>query len=280
MKILSDDIGDKNVFKHENLKKSARYIEKTLSEAGYEVALQAYVADSAAVENIIAEKKGSKRPDEIVLVGAHYDTCLNPGADDNASAVAGLLEIARMFSEKDVSRTIRFVAFVNEEPPFYKTEKMGSYVYARKAREKDENIRAAIILEMIGYDSNEPGSQSYPPMLGFFYPDKGNFIAIVGNLRYKWLVRRVKRRFKEQTFFSVESLAAPGFVPGVDFSDHWSFWKWDYPAVMITDTAFYRSPHYHRNSDTYETLDYGAMAEVVQAISKAVEELIKQEKIE
>jgi hypothetical protein len=273
VKKLSFEIGDRSLFRYERLLSAAAYIGQEFAEYGLRVTKQQYSAGNRIVENIIAQRIGRSKPGETVVVGAHYDTCNNPGADDNASAVAGLLEMARRLAIDNPERTVQFIAFVNEEPPFFKTNLMGSYVYARSAREEGRNIRAAIILEMIGYYTSEPGSQRYPPLLKFFYPDVGNFIAVVGNVRNRWLVGLIESIFKKHSSFPIESLAAVSLVPGIDFSDNWSFWKMDYPAVMITDTSFYRNTNYHKKTDTYETLDYLSMAEVVRGLYRVLLEL-------
>lgn len=263
---LAHEIGDRSIFRHERLAKAAGYITQTFTSLGYTVEFQNYSVSERKVKNIIVTKLGVKTPEEIVIVGAHYDTCFNPGADDNASGVAGLLELARFMSDKQTNRSIKFIAFVNEEPPFFKTENMGSRVYAKAAKAKGENIKGVIILESIGYYSDKPHSQRYPPFFGLFYPNKGNFIAVVGNLPSRWIVKKVVSNFKKETRFPIESITTFGFIPGVDFSDHWSFWKEGYPAVMITNTAFYRNPDYHNSSDTYEKLDYESMSEVTKGL--------------
>ena len=267
---LAHEIGDRSIFRYEKLDEAARYITQTFNSFGYNVEFQEYNVSNTTAKNIIATKIGVKTPEEIIIVGAHYDTCFNPGADDNASAVAGLLELARFISDKRTNRSIKFIAFVNEEPPFFKTEDMGSRVYARAAKKRKDDIKAVLILKSIGYYSDSLYSQRYPPFFGLFYPNRGNFIAIVGNLRSRWLVKKVVSNFKKETQFPIESIATFGFIPGVDFSDHWSFWKEGYPAVMITDTAFYRNPNYHSSSDTYETLNYENMAEVVKGLSRVL----------
>ena len=271
VKKLSDEIGERSMFQYEALEKSAEYISGQLKSYGYEVEYQEYKVGGKAAKNIIATKKGSAKGDpKIVIVGAHYDSCFNPGADDNASGVAGLLELARLFSQEKTERSIKFIAFVNEEPPFFKTEEMGSRVYAKAARQRNENTKAVIILEMIGYYSDKPNSQRYPPLIGLFYPNKANFISVVGNFPSGHLVKKLVTGFKRTTNFSLESAVLPGFVSGVDFSDHWSFWKEGYPAIMVTDTAFYRNPHYHQATDTYEKLNYPYMAEVVNGLKSVL----------
>ncbi len=272
---LAHENGDRSVFQYEELKEVERYIRKELSLFGYEIELQGYKIDRKEVTNIIAIKNGTTKPEEIVILSAHYDTCFNPGADDNASGVSVLLELARSLSSIPTNRTLKFIAFVNEEPPFFKTEEMGSMVYVREARKKKEDIKASLVFESVGYYLDTPNSQHYPPLFGFFYPNKGNFIAIAGNFSSGWLAKNVVSSFRENTEFPIESVVTFGFVPGVDFSDNWSFWKGGYPSIMITDTAFYRNPHYHSASDTYEKLDYEAMAELVKGFTGVSIELTK-----
>lgn len=222
---LGYEIGDRSVFKHEELTQTEKYITEELSSFGYNVGFQSYNTYNKRVKNIIATKKGTGKPEEVVIVGAHYDTCFNPGADDNASGVAGLLELARLLFDTELKRTIKFIAFVNEEPPFFKSQEMGSYVYAQQARKNKEDIKAAIILESIGYYSQAPNSQNYPPFLGMFYPNQGNFICVVGNFSSSWLVKRIVTIFKNNSKFSIESFVGPSFIPGVDFSDNCRFGK-------------------------------------------------------
>ncbi|MCX6348150.1 MAG: M28 family peptidase [Candidatus Aureabacteria bacterium] len=257
---LAGGIGIRNVWCSEKLEAAADYIRSRLASCGYAVEEQSYQAEGVAVSNLIAEKRGTKHPEEAVIVGAHYDTTETPGADDNASAVAGLLELARAFSAEPTARTVRFVAFVNEEAPFFRSDLQGSRVYVRAAKDRGERIVAAVVLEMIGYYTDRPRSQRYPPPLGLWYPSRGNFVAVVGNIPSRRLVKEVVGAFSASSPFPVESVTAPGFIPGVDLSDHRSFWQEGIPAVMITDTAFYRNPNYHRAEDTPETLDYQSMA--------------------
>lgn len=266
VKRLSDDIGDRSVFRYEKLQEAKEYIIGEFKSYGYEVETQGYTIYGRYSENIIVTKKG--RLDSVIIIGAHYDTCFNPGADDNASSVAGLLELARLFSGVETNYTIRFIAFVNEEPPFFKSKNMGSYQYLQTI--KGEDIRGAIILEMIGYYNNKLFSQKYPFLFGLFYPNRANFIAIISNFESRRFAKEIKANFRRHSRFPIESVATFSFVPGVDFSDNWSFWKAGIPAVMITDTAFYRYPYYHSEQDTYEKLDYDSLAEVVYGLYKAI----------
>lgn len=270
---LSAEIGDRSVFRYEQLQQAQKYITSEFRSLGYRVELQEYKVYGKSVHNIIAVKKGTTNSEELIVVGAHYDTCFNPGADDNASGIAGLIELAEILSKKKTNINIEFVAFVNEEPPFFKTDDMGSLVYAKWAKKENKKIKAAVILEMIGYYINEPNSQKYPPLFGLFYPNKGNFIAVVGNFKSKWLTKEVTSSFKKHSSFPIEAISTFEFISGIDFSDHWAFWQQGYPAVMITDTSFYRYAHYHEKSDTHDKLNYEAIAEVVKGLSGVLLEI-------
>jgi Zn-dependent M28 family amino/carboxypeptidase len=256
---------------YENLQAAGRYIEKILKRYGYSIQSQSYLFEGKEVRNIIATHPNKHAHEETILVGAHYDTVPgSPGADDNASGVAGMLELARLFSDHPTARTLKFVAFSNEEDGL-----IGSQVYSRWAKERGERIVAMISLEMIGYYTDEFHSQKYPAGLRLFYPDTGNFIGVVGHLRYMGLVWKVKTALKKHSTVPVESLAGVSWIRGIELSDHASFWREGYPALMITDTAFYRNPHYHTSMDTSETLDYKRMAEVVQGLYHVLNSLDK-----
>ncbi|MDP2939406.1 MAG: M20/M25/M40 family metallo-hydrolase [Candidatus Omnitrophota bacterium] len=272
--MLSHKIGNRSVFYYDNLERAANYISEQFVTYGYKVEFQEYILENKKVKNIIAVKNGIKASEEIIVVGAHYDSCFNPGADDNASGVAGVLELARFMKDKDIDRTIKFIAFANEEPPYFKTENMGSRIYAREAKIKNEAIKAVIILETIGLYTNKINSQRYPIILGIFYPNKGNFITIVGNINSRHLVNKIKTSFRKYSKFPISSIALD-FIPASDFSDHWSFWKEGYSAVMVTDTAFLRNFHYHRDSDTWEKLSYENMACVIEAFCSVLFDLAK-----
>jgi len=270
---LSEEIGDISFYNLKGLREAEDYISKQFASYGYKVEFQPYEINGVTVKNIIATKKGAKYPDRFIIVGAHYDNHFNPGADDNASGIAGLLEAARLLSNYDSANSIKFIAFVNEEPPFFKTKYMGSRVYASAARLRNENIKGAVILEMIGYYSNEPFSQRYPPIFGLFYPNKGNFIGVLANFNSWQLAKEVVSGLKERALLPVESIATFDFIGGIDFSDNGSFWKEGFASVMVTDTASYRNKYYHSQSDTYDTLNYKAMAEVVRGIGFALKRL-------
>lgn len=272
---LSSRIGSRGYLEMRSLERAANYITEELKSYGYEVLFQPYKFEGRTYKNIIVELKGKKTPEKILIIGAHYDTVIGtPGADDNASGVAGMLELARLLYRKDLNKTLRFVAFTLEEPPLFRSRYMGSYIYTKSLKDKKEDIEGMISLEMIGYFKDAPKSQSFPlPFFSWFYPDTGNFIALIGNLSSKRFISRVKEGFKKGTRLPLESLSAISCIPGVDFSDHLSFWRFGYKAMMVTDTAFYRNLNYHGISDRAGTLDYERMAEVVIGLKSAIEEL-------
>ena len=251
--------------RNSDLERPARYIEKAL---GAKAQSQYFESGGRRVRNI---EVGSGA----IVVGAHYDTVPgSPGADDNASGVAVLIELASLLATQGLP--IRFVAFANEEMPYFLTEEMGSSAWAKRARERGEPVRAMFSLEMLGCYRDAPGSQRYPAPLGLFYPDRGDFIAFVGDLGARGLVRASIGSFRQHANFPSEGVAAPGFVPGVSWSDHWSFRKHGYPAIMVTDTAFYRYPHYHLPSDTPEKLDYERMARVALGLAAMLRDLARE----
>ncbi len=224
--------------------------------------------------NIEAEIPGAQHPETILVVGAHYDTAGNlPGANDNASGVAATLELARHLVGSKPKRTIRWVFFANEEPPFFQSHDMGSYVYAKRCRERSEDIRAMLSLETIGFYTDQPGSQTYP--IGFHpgYPDRGNFLGFVADFKSALLLRSALKSFRAATSLPAEGAAAPRSVPGIGWSDQWSFWEFGYRALMLTDTAPFRYPYYHTAQDTPEKLNYPRFADAVQGIAAVVHDL-------
>lgn len=274
---LAGDIGERNIWRPTALEAAALYVEASLRELGDRVASEPFTVEGRTVRNVLAERPGAGLAGEVVLVGGHYDTVPgSPGADDNATGVAAVLELARLLSSTRHARTLRFVAFVNEEPPFYLSEAMGSLHHARRARERGEAIVAMFSLESIGYYSDAPGSQSYPFPLSLIYPTTADFIGFVGNIRSRSLVRRAIASFRRSTAFPSEGAALPDVIPGVGWSDHWSFWQAGYPAVMVTDTALFRHPAYHTTQDTAEKVDYERMARVVAGLARVVGELAGQ----
>ena len=241
--VLAGEIGERNVFRPEGLRAAAEYIRDVWTAQGFPVTEEAYEVAGQRCVNLLVEQKGSRRPDEIVVVGAHYDSLVGTaGANDNATGIALLLEMSGILKQAVPVRTLLFVAFVNEEPPFFHSEQMGSRVHARNARRRGDNIVAMVSLETLGYYADTPGSQRYPFPFGAFYPDRANFLAVVGNLSSRPVVIEFLRHLSEATDFPVEGAATFSWIPGVDWSDHWSFWQEGYRAVMLTDTAPYRYP--------------------------------------
>jgi Zn-dependent M28 family amino/carboxypeptidase len=268
---LAGDIGERNVFRPRALQEAADFIASQWRAQGYEVRPQVYNVGGLGCANLEVARRGTRRPEASVLIGAHYDSIIgSPGANDNASGVAALLALSRRFAAAEPRLTVRFVAFVNEEPPFFRTGDMGSAVYAGRARERGDDIRLMLSLETIGYHIDAPGSQHYPPFFSLCYPDRGNFIAFVSNLGSRRLLRRTVALFRAHSDFAVEHLAAPAFIPGLSWSDHRSFWRQQYHALMVTDTAFYRYPYYHTPDDTPDKLNYDALARIVAGLADTV----------
>lgn len=272
---LAVTIGSRSVFEYDRLTAARGYILSCLRGMGYSPARQDFSYEGRTFSNIVVSLRGKTRPGDVVLIGAHYDTVAGtPGADDNASGVAVLLEMCRLLKDYTPGITLKLVFFALEEPPVFRTESMGSFVYAAQARKERENILGMISLEMLGYYGNEPGTQSYPsPLLHLVYPSTPDFIAVVGNLSSRSLVRRVAASLQERAGVSVETLATVSFLPGVDFSDHRSFWKKGYPAAMITDTAFYRNPNYHTENDRIETLDFPRLSALLTGLVQMAKDL-------
>jgi Zn-dependent M28 family amino/carboxypeptidase len=277
--VLSEEIGERNLWRDGTLDATADYIEETLQSMGYTVSSQAYTVQGTSVRNLEATLGGTSLAEEIVLIGAHYDTVSgSPGANDNASGVAALLEVARLLAAKPLARSVRFVAFVNEEAPFFYTWEMGSHRYARRAHERGDNITAMLSLETLGYYSDAEGSQQYPnPVYAWLYPNTGNFIGFVGNLASRKLVRQCLGSFRRHSAFPSEGIAAPGRMMGIHWSDHWSFWQEGYAAVMVTDTALFRYPHYHASTDLPDKIDYERLARVVEGLAKVTVDLAQQQ---
>lgn len=274
---LAGTIGPRNLERYSALQSAQRYIEAEFARAGYAPARYTYRAHGFEVANIEAIRRGSEARRAVVL-GAHYDSvALSPGADDNASGVAALLELARLCaSGPPGSADVRFVAFVNEEPPYFMTETMGSLVYARAAAARGERIDAMLSLESMGYFSDTAGSQQYPVPFSMFFPDRGNFLAMVSNFKSFPLLRLARSAFKSASTVPVVASPAPERIPGVSWSDHWSFWQQGFRAIMLTDTVPYRNPHYHSSTDTPETLDYDRLAEVVSGCLAIIDRLVSK----
>ncbi|OHB53191.1 MAG: hypothetical protein A2Y07_06040 [Planctomycetes bacterium GWF2_50_10] len=267
-------IGERNVLNYPKLTQCAGDIEKYFILIGLDVRKVSFKSDNLSFDNIEASKKGATEPGSIIVIGAHYDSCgSTPGANDNATGVACMLALAKAASKKTYDKTIRFVAFVNEEPPFFKGSQMGSLVYARFCKENKDNITAMLSLETMGYYTDEKNSQRYPFPFDKVYPSTGNFIGFVGNYESRQLVREVTTSFRRNCKFPSESGAVPSSIAGAGWSDHWSFWQIGVPALMVTDTAFFRYPYYHRKEDTPDKINYDCLARVTAGLDKVLDEL-------
>ena len=275
---LADKISERNVrYFPRELARAADYISGVLADSGYDVQRQEYTVDNTTCANLEVEIAGTTNASEIVIIGAHYDSVPNcPAANDNGSGVAALLSLASTFADSQNARTLRFVAFVNEEQPYAHTLEMGSWVYARRCRERQENVSAMLSLETIGYYVDAPGSQKYPSILRWFYPSTGDFIAFVGNTRYGKLVRDVVRTFRENEAFPSQGGAMPETMSDIGRSDHWPFWQEGYPALMVTDTASFRYPYYHTPQDTVDKIDFERTARAVRGLEAVVRVLANQ----
>ena len=271
---LAGEIRERNMRHYPQLNAAADFIENSFSRAGLHPRRDSYELHGQACHNIEAEIPGMHP--EIILIGAHYDSVFgSPGANDNGSGVAATLALGRRFAGRKPEHTLRFVAFVNEEPPYFLSGEMGSQVYARRCKERGDKISAMISLETIGYFSDAPHSQTYPsPGLGLFYPKVGNFIGFVSNVHSGALLRRVITLFRKHAKIPSEGAALPAFIPGVSWSDQWSFWQHGYPAIMVTDTAPFRYPYYHSSDDTPHKLDYDRFTLVVSGMEKVIQELV------
>lgn len=265
---LATGIGPRSLVDPAGLARAEAYVTARLTAATKaRVRRLPYQARRTTVANLEVVIPGTDPTAAEVVIGAHYDSVPEtPGADDNASGVAALLEVALQIRPKTLKRTVRVVAFVNEEPPYFKSDEMGSLVYARHLKARGVAVHAMIALDMLGYYSDAEGSQHYPPIIGRFYPKTANFVALVGEIATAPLLQRAKAAFAKTVPFPIESVAAPRAVEGIDFSDHWSFWQQGYPGFMITDTAFFRNAHYHQPTDTPQTLDFDRLAQVATGI--------------
>ncbi len=278
---LTEGIGERNLSHPGSLEAAAALIEAGFRRAGYEVERHGYAIGEESVHNLIAELKGTGVPDgdgnsneEILVVGGHYDSAYGTvGANDNGTGAAATLVLAERLAGHRLKRTLRFVAFVNEEPPYFQTEAMGSLVYAKRCSEHDDPIVGMISLETMGFYDDSDGSQQYPFPFSLFYPSRGNFIGFVGNAGSRRWVRRVIGSFRSHAQFPSEGAAIVDMIPGVGWSDHWSFYEQGYPALMVTDTAPFRYPHYHEATDTVDKIDFERLARVVHGLEKVLLEL-------
>lgn len=263
---LAEEIGERNLDHPESYKKAEANLTQVMRSYGYKVHRQVYRVGRGEVANLVAIRPGNTG--KTLVVGAHYDTAHGtPGADDNASGCAALLELARLLKKTKKGPTLRLVFFANEEPEYFQTEGMGSLVYARKCAKNKDQLAGMLSLECIGYYSDQPQSQKFPVGITG-YPDTGNFLGFVSDLSSKPLMERCLGLFKKGSKMPAEGLAAPSFLKGIGWSDHWSFWQCGYQAVMVTDTAPFRNPNYHAHTDRLKTVDLKRLAQVVQGLEQ------------
>ncbi|MEM8944931.1 MAG: M28 family peptidase [Planctomycetota bacterium] len=277
---LASLIGPRHLGRPKTIAATLGYLRAQWAEIGYAVSEETYDAIGEEATNLIVETPGERRANEIVLLGAHYDTCGDtPGADDNASAVAVLLEVSRLLFNHAGGRTARYVAFACEEPPYFNCDAMGSQHNAREARRRGDDIKAMLCLEMVGYFRDEVGSQQLPSSLPRFvrplFPRRGNFLAAVGNLRSMHLLWPFRRGFKREARLPLFSISLPEIIGEIRLSDNSSYWDQGYPALMLTDTSFLRNPNYHMPTDTPDTLDYVRMTEVAIGVAGAMKRLLR-----
>jgi hypothetical protein len=273
--MLAGAIGERNTGEADNLSRARDYIAAQLrgaSHAGASLSFEPLGPEGLDAENVIFELRG--RTSEWIVIGAHYDSAPGtPGANDNASGVAVALALASRMLDGQHRASLRFAFFANEEPHFFQNPGMGSLTHARASRRRGDEIHAMLALESLGHYSDEPETQHYPWPVGLLYPDRGNFIAFVGNMTSRWLVRESIGVFRATTEFPSEGAALPGWIPGVGWSDHWSFWQAGYPAIMVTDTAVYRDPNYHQPSDGLSNPSYESMARVALGLQEVIAHL-------
>jgi len=276
---LSTLVGERSTARPRGLERAAGWIEERLASLGLAVSRQEYEADGVTVANLEVQRTGRDRPGEIVVVGAHYDSVRgSPGANDNASGVAAALALAEAFADRTPARTLRFVFFVNREAPHFRTDAMGSLVYARRCERRGEDVVAMLSLDSLAYYDDAEDSQHLPAAVALFYPSRGDFLAVVGDRASGDLVDEVEALLEESGPVPVESGSAPGDWPGIGWSDHWAFWQCGYPAVVVTDTGDFRDPEYHRWADTPGRLDVSDLASVVEALERAIAGLATTER--
>ncbi len=279
---LSVEIGERNLrddTRHQALTRAGEWIRGRLEALGFRVAEQVLVVDGRKVSNLEVEIRGRTAPSEIVIVSAQHDTLPgSPGANNNASGEAVLLQLAALLRGAAPDRTVRLVTFTTEEDPWFGTADMGSLHYARRSRERGEDIRAMISLDSIGYYLHEPGSQRLPIPFSWIYPDRGDFLAFIGNFGSRGAVTAATRGFHKGSAFPIEAGLSPEWVDGATWSDHASFWKFGYPAIQVTDTGGFRSPFHTLPGDTPEKLDYRALARIALGMHGSVLELATVER--
>ncbi len=277
---LSEKIGERNLVTYKKLQEAADYVEKSFESMNYKVERQPFMVAGMECHNLVVEIVGGSKPEEIVIVGAHYDSARGtPGANDNGTGVAALIEIANQMRDVKPERTIRFVAFANEEPPYFQRDGlMGSWVYAKTCRARGDDLQVVISLETMGYYSDAPQSQKYPPILAALYPSTGNFIGFVSNMESRSQLLKAASIFRKHCKVDAQHAALPGDIKGVGWSDHWSFWQEGYPGIMVTDTAPFRYPHYHLDTDTIDKIVFDRYAQVVDGLAKTIVELVEGNK--
>jgi hypothetical protein len=272
-----------NVAHYRQLEQTARYIEKALAGYGYAIKRQEFAGEAGPVRNLevsIPDAKGNSRPSKVVVVGAHYDSATgSPGANDNASGTAAVIELAGLLKNARLADgyELKLVLYVNEELPYFKSRQMGSWVHAQDLHARGQQVAGMLSLETMGYYSDVKGSQHYPSALSSVYPDRGNFIGFVGDLGSRALVHRVITSFRRHASFPSEGIAAPAAIPGIDWSDHWAYREFGYPALMVTDTAPYRYPYYHSAQDTPDKVDFAKLSRVVKGVEQVIRELVNPE---
>jgi len=274
---LATTIGERNLRTYDKLCDAADYIEAEYKSYGYQPKRQTYQVHGLDCFNLDVEIKGTKSPDEVVIIGAHYDSVVGtPGANDNGSGTAAMLFLAKHFAKSKPERSLRFVAWTNEEPPYFQNRGlMGSWVYAEKCRQEKQDIVAVLSLETMGYYTDAKDSQDYPPPLNLLYPSTGNFVGFVSNTKSRKLQRKVIKTFRKHAKIPSEGASLPASLPGVGWSDHWSFWQEDYAGLMVTDTAPFRYPHYHKATDTPDKVNFPEMAKVVEGLKFVIEDQAK-----
>lgn len=277
---LAVGIGVRHAELGDSLRMSAKYCTSQFVQRDFGVEIESFDFQGVSQQIVVAEITGRRKPKEVIVIGAHYDTVLgSPGADDNASGVAALIEIASLLKDVPMDRTVRFVAFPNEEYHGEDWRHMGSYHHAKRSHDRGDQVVGMLSLEMLGYFSNEVGSQKYPFPFNLFYPERGNFIGFIGNYASRDWVRRVVRNFRELAAFPSEGAAAPERFKDIARSDHWSFWQFDCPALMVTDTSNFRFPYLHGTDDTPDKVDFDAMARITLGLAKVIAKLAQTPRV-
>jgi len=277
---LALGIGVRHAERGDSLRRSAKYCTSQFIQRDFDVEIESFDFQGVSQQIVVAEITGRRKPKEVIVIGAHYDTVLgSPGADDNASGVAALIEIASLLKDVPMDKTVRFVAFPNEEYHGEDWRNMGSYHHAKRSHDRGDQLIGMISLEMLGYFSDEIGSQKYPFPFNLFYPERGNFIGFIGNYASRDWVRRVVRNFRELAAFPSEGAAAPERFKDIARSDHWSFWQFDCPALMVTDTSNFRFPYLHGEEDTPDKVDFEAMARITVGLAKVIVKLAQAPRV-